>query len=150
MMHYLINQTSYKSNSGSFYRELKVKSTLSTLPFLRIGRLFWEYGSMNTVYCFLFAVKKFRSCKSFPSFPEKYSQLCRSAYYNWPSYRACAKVSPKNFHSHKVIHENCETFSPRTKSNTLYKKGDFSTEKHHFKPTRRFHKEQLEDQSLQP
>ena len=39
----------------------------------------------NTVYCFLFAVKKFRGCKSFPSFPEKYSRLCRSAYYNWPS-----------------------------------------------------------------
>ena len=29
----------------------------------------------NTVYCFLFAVKKFRGCKSFPSFPEKYLRL---------------------------------------------------------------------------
>ena len=33
----------------------------------------------HTVYCFLFVVKKFRGCKSFPSFPEKYSRLCRSA-----------------------------------------------------------------------
>ena len=30
---------------------------------------------VGTVYCFLFAVKKFRGCKSFPSFPEKYSWL---------------------------------------------------------------------------
>ena len=34
----------------------------------------------NTVYCFLFAVKKFRGCKSVPSFPEKYSRLHRSAF----------------------------------------------------------------------
>ena len=64
-----------------------------------------------TVYCFLFVVKKFRGCKSFPSFPEKYSRLCRSAYYNWPSYNVSAQVSPKNFRGHEVIHENRETFS---------------------------------------
>ena len=29
----------------------------------------------HTVYCFSFAVKKFHSCKSFPSFPEKYLRL---------------------------------------------------------------------------
>ena len=41
---------------------------------------FRHYGdertlSLCTVYCFLFAVKKLHGCKSFPSFPEKYSQL---------------------------------------------------------------------------
>ena len=34
-----------------------------------------EENTSSTVYCFLFAVKKFRSCESFPSFPEKYSRL---------------------------------------------------------------------------
>ena len=29
-----------------------------------------------TIYYFLFVVKKFRGCKSFPSFPEKYLWLC--------------------------------------------------------------------------
>ena len=96
-----------------------------------------ELIEIYTVYCFLFVVKKFHGCKSFPSFPEKYSWLCQSAfagpevaYYNWPSYKACstcigptsflnvsAKVSPKNFCGHGVIHENRETFSLRTKSN---------------------------------
>ena len=79
MMRYLIDQTSYKSNSASFYRELKVKSTLSTLPFLRIGKGY--SGSTDLL---------------------------------------------------------------------MYNKCDSSTKKHHFKPTRRFHKEQLADQLFRP
>ena len=71
----------------------------------------------NTVYCFLFAMKEFHGCKSFPSFPEKYLWLCRSAYYNWPSYNMSTKVLPKNFRGHEVIREKRETFSPRIKSN---------------------------------
>ena len=66
----------------------------------------------NTIPYILFAVKKFHGCKSFPSFPEKYSRLCQSAYYNWPSYNVSAKVSPKNFRGDEVIHEDRETFSP--------------------------------------
>ena len=38
----------------SFYRELKVKSTPSTLPFLRIGRLFWEYRSKSCLSVLIF------------------------------------------------------------------------------------------------
>ena len=34
MIHYLIDQMCYKSNSGSFYCDLTDKSTLSTLSFL--------------------------------------------------------------------------------------------------------------------
>ena len=30
---------------------------------------------LSTVYCFLLAVKKFHGCKSFPSFPQKYSRF---------------------------------------------------------------------------